>query len=807
MSLDAIAIAVAVHTAHAPQIDGRIDEVAWLMAPAQSAFTQKFPDEGSPPAEGTSFRVLFDETSVYIGVECIQQTAPIVARLARRDRVTEADRVTVAFDTHGDGRTAYELTVNAAGVQSDTLRFNDTDSDPDWDETWDARVAETPRGWSAELRIPLRILRFREGAEHEWGLQVRRYVSRRQETDEWAFIPRARAGEVSRYGRLTGVDVRGTPADIELRPFVLGRFERRDAGSGAATRSQRFGGSAGLDAKWHPRRDLALDVAVLPDFAQVEADQLVLNLTNEEIQLPEKRPFFFEGRDLFTMPMQLLYTRRIGRITPDDPVLASGESLAEPLRAATLLGATKLSGRLSDRASIGILSALTAKNDAVVNEATGERATRALEPRTFFQATRLKYELAGNAHLGAFAGSVVRAERRDEARCDGGRCTHDAYVGAVDGRWRSADGDWTATSQLTGSAIHDGPPRVQFDGTSIASGDLGFGNVTRVAKEGGVPWVGEAVYSMGSRRLDFNDLGYMSRSNVHSVSLTLERRTLAPWRDTLETHTRLEVYGRTNLDGLVLAHGYQVNTEWRWNNFWSAFVEVHYRGRRFDDREVGDGTALERRELVGLEVELKTDPRRAVSFELTTQSQRIFTGVAMKASATAYLRVVPQLEISLGPEWVHAAGEPRFVAKTSRSLLFAALRAEELSTTLRASWTFTPRLSLQTYAQLFLASGHYDEFGTVPITWSGRGRVVHRDELRPAARPEGNPDFENAALNANVVLRWEYALGSTIYFVYTRMQSPTIELGPTETGQLDANRLGKAPATDTILLKLTHFFG
>lgn len=113
----------------------------------------------------------------------------------------------------------------------------------------------------------------------------------------------------------------------------------------------------------------------------------------------------------------------------------------------------------------------------------------------------------------------------------------------------------------------------------------------------------------------------------------------------------------------------------------------------------------------------------------------------------------------------------------------------------------------QAYAQVFLASGHYSQFGAFPIARSGIGHTVHRDELRPTVMPSTNPDFINAALNANIVLRWEYSLASTLFFVYTRAQTPAIELGPTDRGHIDASALGKAPATDTLLLKLTHFFG
>src|SRR5262249_27476322 len=279
-------------------------------------------------SEQTTIRVIYDGEALFIGVDC-QQKAPLVARLTRRDRPIEADSITIDLDSRADGTSAFEFAVNAAGALSDGIRFNDTDYSAAWDENWDARVARSDRGWSAEVRIPLRILRFHRAPVQSWGLQVRRYVSARQETDEWAFIPRTAAGEVSHYGKLDELRALKPPSPFELRPFVLGRVRHRDPtsttlGNGTDVTTLANGwdasGSVGLDVKWHVTQNLTLDATFNPDFGQVEADQVVLNLTTYEIFFPEKRPFFLEGVDVFATPLPLLYTRRIG-LAPDAPSL------------------------------------------------------------------------------------------------------------------------------------------------------------------------------------------------------------------------------------------------------------------------------------------------------------------------------------------------------------------------------------------------------------------------------------------------------------------------------------------------------
>jgi len=150
----------ATHVDRPPLLDGVVGAEEWSAVPATDAFTQKFPAEGHPPTEKTLLRVGYDQQALYVAIECEQRLAPVEARLTRRDRQVEADWVAVILDTRRDGRSAFVFNVNAAGVLTDLLRFDDTDISAEWDDNWEARTARTESGWSAELRIPLRILRF-----------------------------------------------------------------------------------------------------------------------------------------------------------------------------------------------------------------------------------------------------------------------------------------------------------------------------------------------------------------------------------------------------------------------------------------------------------------------------------------------------------------------------------------------------------------------------------------------------------------------------------------------------------------------
>jgi hypothetical protein len=821
----------AVRATQSPKLDGKLDDAAWQAAPHMDSFVQKFPNEGAVPSEQTTLRVVYDSEAVWISVDCIQRTAPIVGRLTRRDRPIEADSITIDLDTRRNGTTAVEFAVNAAGVLSDSVRFNDTDSSSDWDENWDARVARTDVGWSAEFRIPLRILRYDASLPvQSWGFQARRYISARQETDEWAFIPRTAAGEVSHYGKLDELRGLKPPSPFELRPFVLGRVRHREAVSGTLANGWDAMGSAGLDLKWHVTQNLTLDATFNPDFGQVEADQVVLNLTTYEIFFPEKRPFFQEGVDVFSTPISLLYTRRIG-LAPDAPILRVdppfNEQLVDLPTPSTIYGAAKLVGVIGDKLTVGVLSALTARNtvDVQIGDA---RASRIVAPLSLFNVLRLRWAAGRNTEIGVMATAANRFEAiglhplqpngtAQYALCPDGslvaptdRCFHDAYVGGPDIRWRSPSGDYVVNAQAIVSGTVDGPPRQFADGTWIKSGDVGAGGYFDFAKQGGKHWLFDLQYDVASKKLDYNDLGFMLRQNLHHIDATLEYRTTEPLARTLESHWRAEFYDRENFSGLNLARGYQFNTSGKFANFWGWFAELHYRERHFDDREVGDGTALQREGLIGLELSINTDARRRVYFELFTQTQPIFNGLHVEAEGKLTVRALPQLDFDLLPTGSYDFGEPRYAGPGANpgESLFGKLTAASVGATLRATYTFMPRLSLQLYAQLFLAYKHYDDFSVFAAAPGQLGPVVHLADLRSTAQiPSVNPDLEEGVINLNVVLRWEYRLGSTLYLVYTRAQSPDLTLMMGEFARLDIGAIRKGPAADVLLLKLTYWWG
>ncbi len=820
----------AMHVTEAPVLDGKLDEPVWKRAGATGAFTQKLPVDGAAASEATSVRILYDDDAIYVGIHCDQMRAPIVPRLTRRDRQVESDWVSINLDTRGDGKSALEFLVNASGVLVDGARSNDVDYSSDWDENWEAKTAiQGEAGWSAEIRIPLRILRFAKRDEQSWGLQARRYISAKQELDEWSYTPRSVTAEVSRYGKLDGLRGLEPRTAFELRPFALLRVRSREATADTTGHGVDVMPSGGLDLKWHPSQDLTVDATVNPDFAQVEADQVVLNLSTFEVYKPEKRPFFLEGAELVAprTNFQLVYTKRIGR-APDLPQLRASERFTEQLvdlpEPGTIYGATKLTGRLSEKVSIGTLSALVGENTVKIQGPDGGRTKRVVEPLTAYNVVRVKRDVGDNAHVGMLLTGVTRAEdtsayvpsldtpgrfvcpNRSSTVSFGQRCFHDAYSMGVDARLRR--GDWVTAGQIVATAIERGPARTLVDGSVVGAGDVAPAAEGYFGKEGGKHITTWTWFGNAARKVDFNDLGFMWRQNVRYAGGGMEFKTLEPWWETLETHHGFEIAGADNLSGLNIGRDANVYTGWKFTNFWEARAAVGVRARRFDDREVGDGTALERDATAWVRARLISDPRAKVAFTAGGQYATIAGGVSANADATVTWRVLPQLDVELTPQMSIAKGEPRYAVDgaISGAHLYAPLDASNVSATVRTIYTFTPRLSLQGYAQAFLASGHYGPLSVGPV--SGLGSVVRRSDLVPTTEgPSSNPDFQQGAMNINALVRWEYRLGSIVSLVYARTQYPKVVLGPQENGALDFRSIGRAPSVDLFYLKLSYFWG
>lgn len=824
---------IAVRTSKPPDIDGKLDDPSWQDAKLETSFTQNFPDEAKPPSEPTELRVLYDDDAIYVSIRCFDSHPDqIVGRLTRRDRDVDSDKVTVDISSKNDKASAYHFQVNAAGVQLDGIRFNDTDMGTDWDGRWYAATSRDAKGWTAELKIPLVTLRY-NGDVTSFGFQVRRYLQRRAEIDEWSFVPRTAKGEVSYYGTIDGITGLHAKRLAEALVYDSRRFTFRN-GQGSFDGNDQSG-NIGADLKLGITPALTLDGTVNPDFGTVETDQVVLNLSTVETYLPEKRPFFLEGADLFATRFNLFYSRRVGA-TPPGPTLGATGELREPLPDGRIWGALKLTGLIGERTSVGALDALTSRQDATIARAPGASAGKVLiEPLSNFAVLRLRRDFGTNSSIGILGTAVNRFEPADAAApqmgdlCpvpysttfvtlkaplpSSGRCTSDAYTGGLDTTLRTSDGEWGFGAQVVGSRIENGPTRQIPDGTEVGPGSTGWGVMSEAGRYGGENWLFKVGYSNASPELQINDAGFLDQANFHDGFVSLVWRTTKPSEHLLTA--AVELFGEHRRDWELkdnLSTDPHIDATLQFSNLWSvsALVSPYY-PVWVENRETQDGARTERVAGYFANFDIKTDPNKPLVVELTGSLDRKARGNAWKGSAVLSLRPVPALELDLIPNFSWTYGSPRWIETVanmngSKTYFFGDLDSRSFDVTLRGTYAFTRTLSLQAYLQPFVASGHFSKLTSSTAT--GDRPLLTLDSFVDAtALPDGqNPDFRDGAINLNLFVRWEYLPLSALWLVYTRNQQQSAYDAMEGTPRLRFDRFSGGPTTDVILLKLSYLW-
>jgi len=305
----------AVKTDVSPVIDGKLDEQCWQKASKISDFVQSEPEEGKKASEKTIVYLLYDEKKLYVGFECWQSDIKkLQASATRRDsHFFNDDYVELFLDTFHDKRNCYSFALNLLGTQNDARIANEGSNqhghggDNSWDCGWEGQSDRSEDKWTAEFAIPFCELRFENKPNSVWGINFMRNIESLEEEDSWSKIGRERF-KVSKYGTLVDLPVSElvTTRPLELKPYVTVKPQKTSEWN--VFEKER--GDIGLDIRY-PFSKITLDMTLNPDFAQVEADPSRINLSDMPMRVPEKRPFFQEGNELFRTPIEIFYTRKI----------------------------------------------------------------------------------------------------------------------------------------------------------------------------------------------------------------------------------------------------------------------------------------------------------------------------------------------------------------------------------------------------------------------------------------------------------------------------------------------------------------
>lgn len=837
----------------APIIDGRLDEAAWQRAPAQTGFFQREPREGEPPRFPTEFRVVYDDRSVYVAVRAHDpDPSRIVGRLTRRDESSASDWITVSFDSYRDKRTAFSFALNAAGVQRDFLTFNELQEDVGWNAVWEGAARIDEGGWVAEMRIPFSQLRYATEAEAIWGLQVTRMVQRANEHSTWAPQPRDSSQGVSLFGRLQGFAAAPTRR-FELIPYAVagGSLAAADAGDPLNDDLEPVLG-AGLDFRYGLGSSTTLSGAINPDFGQVEADPSQVNLSANEIFFAEKRPFFLEGTDIFAFQAttndgaqapQLFYSRRIGA-APHGSATGVGVYVDEPA-SSTILGAAKISGKTASGWSYGVLEALTAEESASFIDAAGEPGELVIEPLTNYSLLRLKKDLgAGQTSLGA----VVTGVHRHLADTGLEELHSQAYSAGLQLRHRWGESGWLAKAGLLAShvrgaaeaidATQRGPQRyfqrpdadhLDYDPTRTSlTGGAAYAEVGKFSQG---HWRYSAGFDSMSPAFAANDLGFHTNADFTTGWLWGQYWDGEVGDAVRDWQVNTTVWSIWDYAPEQMARGFTVNASATASSYWGGHVGFEIGDILQGNRDLRGGPLLRRDTVLNQWGGLVSDSRRAITGTLNyftwwapangSRGGSIDPAVAWQAR--------PNLSLSLGPSFGYVIDDNLYVAEVADGAgdpHYVMARIEQVTTalTVRASYTLSPTISLQLYAQPFVATGAYDEIKEVEdaqaADYDDRYHVFAPGEISEAdgvisidrdgdGAPDfsiGRPDFSFGQLRSTLVGRWEYLPGSSLFVIWNHNRTAAEAEGRFRFDD-DYGALAKEQGEHVLLLKLSYWLG
>jgi hypothetical protein len=392
----------AVSITEPPTIDGRLDEALWERIQPATGFVQSDPIEGQPATEQTEVRVAFDKDFLYIAARCLDSDpSGVIINEIRKDFVPrEQDAFEVLLDTFLDRRNGFVFSTNAAGARADTQIANEgREVNTNWDAVWWVAGTRTAEGWSAEFKIPFKTLRYEGGPDHDWGINFSRRIRRKNEVTYWSPVSRAFSiYRASSEGDLTGLPPLNPGRNMRLKPYVLDGATRNVGGDEFDNDFK-----AGLDFKAGVTPSMALDLTVNPDFAQAEADEQQVNLTQFSLFYPEKREFFLENSGIFYVGDIPRNQRQVARFRPPEEDLLLFFSrrigLTDAGEQVPLYGGARLTGRAGPY-GLGFM--------------TMQSQDFLARPSENFTVARLRRDVLANSDIGAIVTSRDAAGASDD---------------------------------------------------------------------------------------------------------------------------------------------------------------------------------------------------------------------------------------------------------------------------------------------------------------------------------------------------------------------------------------------------------
>ena len=842
-----------------PLIDGLLNDAVWDLVEWSGDFVQSVPEENLPPTFQTEFKVLYDNNNVYFFVRAYDEPDKISKIISRRDNL-DGDMVIIEIDSYFDKQTDFAFIAMASGTKGDFFISNGGNNEDDsWNPVWFLQTTIDAQGWCAEMQIPLSQLRFdnKNNEEMVWGLEVQREIYRLQERSHWQLTPRGAPSRINLFGELHGIKNIKPQRQVELMPYVLAsmeRFEKEEGNPFKTGRGSNFSG--GLDGKIGLTNNFTLDFTINPDFGQVEADPSQVNLTAFETFYSEKRPFFIEGKNIFQFrPNEsitisnlqsdnLFYSRRIGRLPHHEPSVEDDEYLKMP-ETSKILGALKISGKTKEGLSVGIMESLTSKESATIahNE---ERKKETVEPLTNYFVGRIQQEFnKGESMLG---GMITAVNRKIDSPQLSDLHT-EAYTGGADFKHSWRNREWyiagnaefsnvrgepeaMVATQRSSARYFQRPDAKSFSVDSSATSLSGYGSTLKFGRTSQKLLQFETSLTARSPKLEFNDIGYMTYSDIIHQAVWAAFNVYNPFLIFNYLYFNTNHWMYWNFDGDFLSSNININYNTQFKkNKWRLSGNFNRKSQNISTSDLRGGPSVILPGEQSFSINLNTDYSKKFAITIGTwrSSRDASAGNAYDYWLTLQYRPTNAFLFKLEPSYSFQNHTLQYISEESVDnnpvLLFGNIKSHTMSFVIRANYTITPELSIEYYAQPFVSSGKYNSIKKITDSraelFTDRFHIFDSNEITYNQEDNeydidsngdglsditiSNPDFNFKQLRSNLVLRWEYRPGSTFYFVWSQGRTRSTETREFSYGNDLKDLYGITPH-NVFLVKFSYWF-
>ncbi len=844
---------IAEKCASAITIDGNLDEEVWK-GKWEGGFLQREPYENAKPSQETEFRILFDDDFIYVAIKALD-TAPdsIVSRLSRKDKA-DGDLVGVAFDSYHDLRTAFGFFVSASGVKTDEIFTEDgMVEDLTWDPIWYVKTRKQSWGWSAEIKIPLTQLRFEKNSKEVWGFEAIRLLFRKNEFSVWQPIARDASGFTRHYGELAFNGELKPKKQFDLTPYFtagVNKYQEEEGNKFADGSDTKLNG--GLDGKIGVTNNLTLDFTINPDFGQVEADPSQVNLTAYETFFVEKRPFFIEGNNITRFQLgfgdgdlsteQLFYSRRIGREPQISPDLAENEYAKVP-GFTRILGAAKLTGKTSRGLSVGIIESLGAEENAQIDY-LGTTRNEVVEPLTNYLVGRLQKDSKDGNTIFGFMGTSTNRQMNDslvnEELHSTGRSAAFDFKQYFDGKnWllqfnavaSNVKGSKEAISKTQVSSTHyfQRPDAYHLEYNENLTSLSGNGGNFQFSKIGGnFNCLFATMWK--SPGLELNDIGYLRSTDEIIQVIWAGYKFTKPKGVMRSARLNINQWNAWNYFGTHLLSGGNFNGHIQFTNHWGLHAGFNMDSESYDASQLRGGPAMLMPGNKSVWLYIESDTRKKLSFQYQGQHNRQNNQAGSRDMFSPIIRYQPlnTLEFLLEPSFTFRKSELQYVDEQTwnddKRYLLGTIHQKIFAVSARINVNIRPNLTIEYWGQPFITSGKYTDLKMVTNPQSDKySNRFHIYDTQQIYGPDAenyylidenrdgkmdyqveNPNFNFNEFLSNMVLRWEYLPGSTLYVVWSQNRRYESTSGDFDLSHNLSELYSFEKPNNTLMIKLSY---